>query len=71
MAFLEGIYVAAAHRRRGLAKRLTEGVAEWARAMGLDELASDALIDNAASHGFHLATGFAETERVVYFRRAL
>jgi hypothetical protein len=29
------------------------------------------LIDNAESHAVHRALGFAETERVVYFRRSL
>ena len=35
------------------------------------ELASDALIDNAVSHGMHRRLGFEETERVVYFRKDL
>lgn len=71
VAFLEGIYVAPAHRKRGVARALVDRVAKWGRAQGCAEFASDALLDNAASHAFHAAIGFEETERVVYFRRAL
>jgi aminoglycoside 6'-N-acetyltransferase I len=39
--------------------------------MGCTELASDALLDNQASHAMHEALGFAETERVVYFLKPL
>ena len=41
------------------------------RARAWRELCSDALIDNHVSHAAHRAWGFAETERVVYFRLAL
>jgi aminoglycoside 6'-N-acetyltransferase I len=34
-------------------------------------LASDALLDNGASHAMHRALGFEETERVVFFRKPL
>lgn len=71
VAFLEGLYVDAAHRRRGVARRLVEAVAAWARANGCREFASDALLDNVDSHRMHEALGFEETERVVYFRKAL
>ena len=71
VAFLEGVYVAPAQRRRGHARALVAALLDWARAQGCREVASDALADNAASHAFHRAIGFAETERVVFFRRAL
>lgn len=71
VAFLEGIYVTGAWRRRGVARALCAAVEAWARERGCAELASDALLDNAASHRMHEALGFAETERVVFFRRAL
>jgi aminoglycoside 6'-N-acetyltransferase I len=71
VAFLEGIYVASAWRRRGIARALCDHVADWARALGVTELASDALIDNHDSHAMHRALGFAETQRVVFFRRTL
>jgi aminoglycoside 6'-N-acetyltransferase I len=71
VAFLEGIYVVPGHRNAGIARALAERVAVWARGFGCAEFASDALLENAASHAFHAAIGFAETERVVYFRRPL
>lgn len=71
VAFLEGIIVAAASRRRGVAALLVAAVEDWARSKGLTELASDADLANIASHQMHAALGFEETERVVYFRRSL
>lgn len=69
--FLEGLFVDPGHRRRGVAAALVAAVADWGRALGCSEFASDAEIDNLDSHAMHLALGFAETERVVYFRREL
>jgi aminoglycoside 6'-N-acetyltransferase I len=71
VAFLEGIYVKPAYRRRGIARALCERVAAWAHTLGATELASDALLDNTDSHAMHRALGFAETQRVVFFRRTL
>ncbi|WP_430726986.1 aminoglycoside 6'-N-acetyltransferase [Sphingomonas yabuuchiae] len=69
--FLEGLFVDPGHRRGGGAAALVAAVADWGRAQGCLEFASDAEIDNLDSHAMHLALGFAETERVVYFRREL
>jgi aminoglycoside 6'-N-acetyltransferase I len=71
VAFLEGIYVKPAYRRRGIARALCDRVATWARALGATEFASDALLDNTDSHAMHRSLGFTETERVVFFRRTL
>ncbi|HEX2761987.1 MAG TPA: aminoglycoside 6'-N-acetyltransferase [Rhizomicrobium sp.] len=71
VAFVEGIYVVPQQRRRGVARAMIAAVETWARLQGLSELASDALLDNAQSHAMHNALGFGETERVVYFRKAL
>jgi aminoglycoside 6'-N-acetyltransferase I len=71
VAFVEGIYVVPEHRRQGVAGALIAAVEQWARDQGLRELASDALIENSQSHAMHRALGFSETERVVYFRKAL
>jgi aminoglycoside 6'-N-acetyltransferase I len=71
VAFIEGIYVAPEARHKGVATSLVDTVERWARGMGCTELASDALLDNESSHSFHRAIGFEETERVVYFRKAL
>jgi aminoglycoside 6'-N-acetyltransferase I len=71
VVFLEGIYVAPAHRKHEVARGLCNAVADWGRTLGCTEFASDALLDNTASHAFHAAIGFEETERVVYFRKQL
>jgi aminoglycoside 6'-N-acetyltransferase I len=71
VAFLEGIYVEPWARRQGVARGLVEVVQQWARQMNCSEMASDALLENTDSHGMHLAVGFEETERVVYFRKIL
>lgn len=69
VGFLEGIYVLPPFRRRGVATSLVRAVEHWTLAQGASELASDALVDNVASHRMHTALGFQETERVVYFRK--
>ncbi len=69
VGFVEGLFVAASHRRRGVGRMLIACVQDWTRERGCTELASDALLDNTASHAAHRAYGFDETERVVYFRK--
>lgn len=69
--FLEGLFVDPGHRRQGVAAALVAAVADWGRAQGCSEFASDAEVDNGDSHAMHRALGFEETERVVYFRRGL
>ena len=71
VAFLEGLYVDPAWRRQGVGRALVTLVVSWAAAHGYTELASDSSIENVAAHAVHLALGFEETERVVYFRRAI
>ncbi len=71
VAFLEGIWVESPVRRRGVGRSLVAAALTWAQAAGCSEFASDAAIENLESHAFHRALGFIETERVVYFRKAL
>jgi aminoglycoside 6'-N-acetyltransferase I len=71
VAFLEGIYVRPAFRRRGVATSLCQAAEAWGWSKGCTELASDALIDNDVSHRMHIALGFEETERVVYFKKPI
>jgi aminoglycoside 6'-N-acetyltransferase I len=71
VGFLEGLYVREAARRRGVARGLVAAVELWASERGCTELASDALLVNAQSQKAHRAIGFAETERVVFFRKPL
>ncbi|WP_407649147.1 aminoglycoside 6'-N-acetyltransferase [Devosia algicola] len=71
VAFLEGIYVAPAVRRQGVAKALCNTVEDWGRQLGCPEFASDTSLDNHASQQLHLSLGFEETQRVVFFRKRL
>ena len=71
VAFLEGIYVAPEARLQGVARSLVARAEQWAASVGCVEFASDARIENTASHAMHHRLGFAETERVVYFLKAL
>ena len=71
VAFLEGIYVVPEARRKGIAAAPVAAVSGWALGVGCHELASDALLENQANHAVHRALGFQETERVVFFRKAL
>jgi aminoglycoside 6'-N-acetyltransferase I len=69
--FLEGIWVEPLFRRQGAGAQLMAHVETFLTARGFREIGSDAFIDNDASHAAHRAWGFAETERIVYFRKAL
>ena len=71
VAFLEGLYVEVAARRKGVARALVADVERWAALEHCGELASDSPLENGAAHAAHRALGFEETERVVYFRRAV
>jgi len=71
VGFLEGLYVREPARRGGIARGLVAAIEHWARERGCTELASDALLENETAHRAHRAIGFAETERVVFFRKAL
>jgi len=71
VAFLEGIYVLPQARGAGIARSLVQAGEAWALARGCIELASDADLENRASHAMHIALGFDETERVVYFCKRL
>jgi len=71
VAFLEGIFVHSADRATGVGRALLQAVQNWAQDRGCSELASDAHLDNLDSHAFHAALGFAETDRVVTFRKRL
>lgn len=69
--FLEGIWVETPYRRKGVGSGLIEHIERFLAARGFRELGSDTEIDNRSSQAAHLSWGFAETERVVYFRKRL
>jgi aminoglycoside 6'-N-acetyltransferase I len=71
VAFLEGIWVKPGFRRRGVGALLIAYAEALVSARGFRELGSDTPIDNRDSQAAHRAWGFAETEKVVYFRKVL
>lgn len=71
VVFLEGICVSPEYRRGGIASELADAVCDWGRARGCAEFASDARLENFGSRAFHKAIGFAETEKVVFFRKEI
>jgi aminoglycoside 6'-N-acetyltransferase I len=71
VGYIEGWYVSPESRGRGVGRSLIEAAEQWARSRGLREMASDAGLDNLASHRAHERLGYREVERVVCFRKAL
>jgi aminoglycoside 6'-N-acetyltransferase I len=67
VGYVEGIYVKAEYRDRGVGAALIQYAEQWAHDRGCIELALDALLDNPASHDFYAKVGFREVERVVFF----
>jgi aminoglycoside 6'-N-acetyltransferase I len=67
VAYVEGIYVKEEYRNQGVGTVLIQAAQQWASDRGCLELASDALIENTASHEFHTKMGFREVERTVFF----
>lgn len=71
VAYLEGWYVDAGWRRRGVGRALVAGAEAWARAQGCTEFGSDALLENETSAAAHRALGFQETVQIRCFRKRL
>lgn len=71
VGYLEGVYVRADRRGRGLAKELLSACEDWAKGQGCLEFASDCELDNSGSLAFHLAAGFAEANRIICFTKRL
>ena len=71
VGYVEGWYVDPDLRRGGVGRALIEAAEGWARAQGLQEMASDALIDNEVSFRAHLALGYREAERIICFHKDL
>jgi aminoglycoside 6'-N-acetyltransferase I len=69
--YVEGWYVDEELRGRGNGKQLMQAAVRWAMEKGFDELASDALLENADGIAAHRALGFREVERLVCFMKQL
>lgn len=71
IGYVEGWYVDESHRGQGVGRSLIDAAADWAGNKGLTELASDAVLENEASIKAHKKIGFAETSRIVTFRKKI
>jgi aminoglycoside 6'-N-acetyltransferase I len=71
VGFVEGWFVLAASRGRGIGRELMRAAEVWARVQGCLELASDTPVDNHASQRAHEALGFEVADRCVHFRKAI
>ncbi len=71
VGYLEGVYVRAEFRGRGVARALLKACEAWAAERGCREFASDCELDNAASLAFHLKNGFREANRIICFVKTL
>ena len=71
VGYLEGIYVAEAYRKQGIAQKLLLACEKWAKTKGCAEFASDCELDNTQSLQFHLKAGFEEANRVICFTKKL
>lgn len=71
VAYFEGWFVEAAHRRSGVGAALVRAAEAWGRAQGCTEFASDADPANAVSIDAHLALGFEDAGLVRCFRKSL
>ncbi|MBQ8238673.1 MAG: GNAT family N-acetyltransferase [Oscillospiraceae bacterium] len=71
VGYLEGIFVKADHRGRGLAGRLLAACENWAREQNCREFASDCELHNTGSLRFHLNMGFEEAGRIICFKKKL
>ena len=68
---LEGIWVAPDGRKLGVGRALIKAVESECIARGFNEVCSDVDVENQISQQAHVNWGFEETERVVYYRKAL
>ena len=71
VGYIEGLYVIKTHRRLGVARRLIDALSVWFTARHCTEMASDTAPSNLPSIATHLALGFEETERSVFFKKRI
>jgi len=71
VGYIEGWYVVADHRKRGVGAALLAKAEEWARSHKCMEMASDALVDNQVSQRAHEALGYEAVDRCVHYRKRL
>ena len=71
VGYLEGIFVAHAYQKQGIARVLLASCEKWAKEQGCSEFASDCELSNTNSLRFHLSMGFEEANRIICFTKKL
>jgi aminoglycoside 6'-N-acetyltransferase I len=71
VGYIEGWYVEADVRQRGVGRLLVQTAEDWARSLGLTEMGSDTWLENETSIAAHLKMGYQEMERLVHFVKKL
>jgi len=71
VGYLEGIYVIPEQRKRGYGRKLVEFAAQWFRSKGCRDMAADAELPNIVAQDFLSRAGFAETYRIVEYKKSL
>lgn len=71
VGYVEGWFVNAEVRRRGIGAALLEAAEEWSRGQGCKEMASDTQAHNVTSQHVHEALGFEVAERAILYRKTL
>ena len=71
VGYLEGVFVKAEYRKRGIGKKLIHQCEEWAENKGCREFASDCELNNTDSLKLHLRLGFEEANRIICFKKNL
>lgn len=56
--YVDGLVVAAAHRRRGVGRRLMDGAAAWAKSQGGAQLVLTVWAGNEAARAFYQRLGY-------------
>ena len=71
VGYVEGWFVEAPNRQKGIGRELVAAAERWARQKGCTEMASDAEIGNEQSIAAHSRLGYKETSRLVHLRKEL
>jgi aminoglycoside 6'-N-acetyltransferase I len=71
VGYIEGWFVDEDLRGQGWGHRLVRAAEDWARSLGLKEMASDTWLENEISIRAHLAMGYEEVERLIHFAKTL
>jgi len=71
VGYIEGWFVEEDLRQRGVGRQLVWSAEEWARSLGMTEMASDTWLENDAGQQAHLKLGYQEMERLIHFAKKL